>query len=586
MLILDFYVDEPACFGVPPYLSPYCRYAAGALVEAGIAPEEISYLTVDDWRREGKELRDEPRLVILIAGATVPGKYLGGKIGTVGEILEFLDFRRNRQPGSFTLIGGPIRQAAIEIKEEIRQLGGILIEGDPELYISEMVRALYQGMAEARGRAEALNRFSGGQRSYEEVDRFARSGAFISALHPRFPRIIIELESSRGCTRNRFCSFCTEPIYGKAKFRPVRGIVEEVAELHALGNRYFRLGRQADLLTYQADLDDRKGGFPRPSPRALGELYAGIRQAAPDLKMLHLDNFNPAVLSRFPDESREILNIICQHNTPGDTAAFGLESADPVVLKKNDIDCSPEEALRAVELVNEIGARRSGGIPRLLPGINLLHGLPGESDITFQRNYEFLKEILDRGLLLRRINIRQVTEFPQTRLHRLRARPDLESDMPRKRRRPAVLKEKFRHYRDRIRHEIDHPMLERCFPPGTRIDEVIPEAENRGFLFGRPLGSYPVTLKIPRDENSDRRLAEQSPLDLLVVGARERSLVALPRPVRLNKMEERQLTLLPGIGKKVAARISAARPLSSFGELLALTEGAIPGEAEDYDFSD
>jgi hypothetical protein len=81
MLILDFYVDEPACFGVPPYLSPYARYAAGALVSAGIPQEKIEYLTVDDWRAQGKELKNDPELVILIGGATVPGKYLGGKIG-------------------------------------------------------------------------------------------------------------------------------------------------------------------------------------------------------------------------------------------------------------------------------------------------------------------------------------------------------------------------------------------------------------------------------------------------------------------------------------------------------------------------
>ncbi|HBS06876.1 MAG TPA: radical SAM protein, partial [Leptospiraceae bacterium] len=56
MLILDFYVDEPACFGVPPYLSPYCRYAAGALVAGGIPQEKIQYLTVDQWRNQGKTL--------------------------------------------------------------------------------------------------------------------------------------------------------------------------------------------------------------------------------------------------------------------------------------------------------------------------------------------------------------------------------------------------------------------------------------------------------------------------------------------------------------------------------------------------
>jgi len=36
VLIIDGYVDEPACLGVPPYMSPDPRYIAGALVEKGI----------------------------------------------------------------------------------------------------------------------------------------------------------------------------------------------------------------------------------------------------------------------------------------------------------------------------------------------------------------------------------------------------------------------------------------------------------------------------------------------------------------------------------------------------------------------
>ena len=34
-LILDCYVDEPACLGVPPFVSPYPRYIYGALIDAG-----------------------------------------------------------------------------------------------------------------------------------------------------------------------------------------------------------------------------------------------------------------------------------------------------------------------------------------------------------------------------------------------------------------------------------------------------------------------------------------------------------------------------------------------------------------------
>ena len=51
-LIIDGYVDEPACLGVPPYLSPYPRYIAGALRERGLSESDIHYLTIDTLRED------------------------------------------------------------------------------------------------------------------------------------------------------------------------------------------------------------------------------------------------------------------------------------------------------------------------------------------------------------------------------------------------------------------------------------------------------------------------------------------------------------------------------------------------------
>ena len=49
-LIIDGYVDEPSCLGVPPYLSPYPRYIAGALRERGLHEKDIHYYTIDTLR--------------------------------------------------------------------------------------------------------------------------------------------------------------------------------------------------------------------------------------------------------------------------------------------------------------------------------------------------------------------------------------------------------------------------------------------------------------------------------------------------------------------------------------------------------
>ncbi|MFA4955601.1 MAG: hypothetical protein WC556_01345 [Candidatus Methanoperedens sp.] len=101
VLIIDGYVDEPACLGVPPYMSPYPRYIAGALVEKGIQKEDITYRTIDRIRTRREPLRFD--LIVIIAGMTVPGKYLRATPVTLKEIKELSHLEGTK------IIGGPIR---------------------------------------------------------------------------------------------------------------------------------------------------------------------------------------------------------------------------------------------------------------------------------------------------------------------------------------------------------------------------------------------------------------------------------------------------------------------------------------------
>lgn len=571
MLILDFYVDEPACFGVPPYLSPYARYAAGALVSAGVPAERIRYLTVDQYRAMGCELPLDPELVILIAGATVPGKYLGGKIGTVTEILEFLEYMQKRHKTSVTLLGGPIRFASREIRDAVAERGGILIRGDVEVYAHRLASSP-EGI---RAAAEKLNH-TGERWTYDQVTDWAPRGAFLSTLAPMYPWLILELETYRGCTRDVFCSFCTEAFYGKPTFRSTASIVAETAELYKMGNRHFRLGRQADLMTYLPDMADFKNSFPRPVPASLEALYSGIRHAAPDLRMLHLDNINPGLIATFEKEAREIAHIICKYNTAGDTAAMGMESADPAVVKANDLKSSPEETMRAIEVINEAGAQRDQGIPKLLPGVNFIHGLPGENKDTFRKNYEFLKDVMSRGLLLRRINIRQAVTFENTKLDHLTGGG---------KKKTGALRERFLYFREKIRNEIDHPMLLLNFPPGTILRDVIVESQNAGWYFGRPPGSYPVTVKIPLDDRSVKLVPGQiNVMDVIVTGAEERSLSALRYPINLPSLGRKALETLPGAGAKRAIQL-LTQPPRNYAEYSAVIEGRPFGRPEDITFA-
>ena len=82
-LILDGYEDEPAAFGVPPYVGFHIRYLCGVLEQANI---DYDYITIDQWRdlvRTNGESWARNRLsniegIACIAGAVVPGRYLRG----------------------------------------------------------------------------------------------------------------------------------------------------------------------------------------------------------------------------------------------------------------------------------------------------------------------------------------------------------------------------------------------------------------------------------------------------------------------------------------------------------------------------
>ncbi|MDL2264753.1 radical SAM protein, partial [Synergistaceae bacterium OttesenSCG-928-I11] len=93
-IILDGYVDEPACFGVPPYISPYVRYCAGVL---RAHDADVDYVTCDAWR--GNRARTDDAIanadvVVVIMGLTVPGRYRGGSPLTLRELDAVASMRR------------------------------------------------------------------------------------------------------------------------------------------------------------------------------------------------------------------------------------------------------------------------------------------------------------------------------------------------------------------------------------------------------------------------------------------------------------------------------------------------------------
>lgn len=434
--LLDCYTDEPSGLGVPPYLGVYPRYIAGYFISKGY---KVNYMTIDDLRKNYFPISKSKKTdikkynfsinsalsgkVYAIIGVHVPGKYLSAVPGTIREL-------KLMKQTDLTLTGPGIYG---------NQLEGGKVSEDDFGFNKEHIEF-----------------------SFKDIKEYSLLGAQIIKQIKDIR--IIEIETGRGCNVGK-CIFCTEPIKNKFENRPLKDILDEIGEFYRLGCRYFRIGKQADFYAYDKNI----------------ELLRSINELFPDIKVLHIDNVNPNSVIR----NDEITKAIVKYCTSGNIAAFGVESFDLDVVKKSLLNTTPLTAYNAIKILNELGSKYgNNGMPKFLPGINIILGLAGESKKTFQINYEFLKKIYDEGFMLRRINIRQMAVFSGTKMKEYGTK--------------FVKKNKkyYFSFREKIRNEIDMPLLERMLPLGHILRDVRIEIHDGNTSFGRQLGTYPIIIGI------------------------------------------------------------------------------------------
>ncbi len=562
--ILDGYVDEPTCLGVPPYISPYPRYIAGAIWSFDKSAH-ISYLTIDQIRKEKQFLQvlSNSDLIIVIAGTSVPGRYLSGFPASPNELVYLM----NQLSRPKKILTGPAARYGFGLSggkktkeiDFVKDAFNLIIGGDGDIVLYDLFKNKFdiENVDTSKCRKNA-----------SFIRNYAILGSKIVKFHPNYPDYLItEIETFRGCPRSIVggCSFCSEPAKGPPDFRPIKDIVDEIKSLYNSGVRHFRIGGQPCIFSYMA-IDAEKNEYPKPNPEALEKLFSGIRNAAPNLKTLHIDNANPGILARFPTECKRICKTIIKYHTPGDVAAFGVESVDPIVILKNNLKASSEEVISAINLLNEVGSKIGfNGMPELLPGLNFVFGLVGETKNTYNLNYEFLEGVLDKNLLLRRINLRQVIPIPGTKMF------DVGSKIISKN------KQHFQRFKKKVRANIERPMLEKMLPKGSILKDIYSEKYKGKLTFGRQVGSYPLLIGIPGI------FPKNNFFDVKVIDYGFRSITAIPYPLDINTASRQTIEALPGIGKKRAIRILANRPFTDKKQLInALDDSEIFDKVQDY----
>lgn len=514
--VLDGYIDEPSVFGVPPYMAPYPRLVVGAVKDAG---HEATYLTIDQVRRRdpAASALGSADVLAVVGGNTVPGKYIRTLPASSRELRQLADASRGT-----TILGGTMGRYAALATDDLRSAFDHVAARDLDTAVHDLLRG---GSFRNRARTPA------------ETERWLCAGAAAVRQHPDFPDpLIAEVLLYPGCIRvaTGGCSFCTEISWGNPTMRPVEDVLREMEALAAAGVRNFRV-TCACILSYHAE---RIATAPVPSVDILRQLFSGIRDRI-RFSVLHTDNCDPAMIVRDPGLGKAAVEIVARGCTGGNVLSFGLESADPEVHRQNNLNAGPDEVRDAVRIVNRIGGARSPtGLPWTLPGINFLSGLYGESAETFERNLAFLRGIRDEGLLLRRINLRQVLSI-------------------RREYHPERHRRQFLRFKKQVREEIDRPLLRALLPEGTVLPGLYTEYTQGNLAYARQVGSYPVLVGIPTPAPAGPSFSA------VVVDHGFRSVTAVPAPLDLNRASMRQLAAIPGVGRKRAARIVRHRPYRS-----------------------
>lgn len=465
VVILDCYTDEPSGYGVRPFLGTHQIHLSQAL---SFKNQPHRYLTIDDLRSDdsddisiinrtknhsgARDIIENADVIYIVMGCFVDYAYFSAKPPKSNEVYELLKDSKAEKVLFYVMASSE----GISDDYKNSKLCGIVDRTE--------IGNTYRYILEPEG-------FFLAEPNYKMLDEISTEPCQI--IPQLDSPIVAEIETGTGCNTPT-CSFCIESKRkARVKYREPKDIIGQVKSLYDDGVRHFRLGRQPNFYHYQRQNIDK-----------LEELLSGIRNACPDLETLHIDNAN--AINVMTEKGIEFTKLIAKYCTSGNIAPLGIESFDDHVREVNNIKGSAEDVINAIRVLNEYGAERDSvtGLPKLLPGINLIHGLPGETEETHKINMKYLKRILDQGWMSARLFYRPIT------------RPTgvtFEGKDP--------LAEKYEECYQEIMNEYVMPMQSRVFPEGMIVKgfrELMKKGERAQL---RLLTTCSIKAQIPSSED-------------------------------------------------------------------------------------
>ncbi len=135
--------------------------------------------------------------------------------------------------------------------------------------------------------------------------------------------------------------------------------------------------------------------------------------------------------------------------------------------------------------MNKYGKERGeDGMPKYLPGINIIYGLTGQSKKTLKYNRDNFKRILESGNFVRRVFVRKLTSPYGEQFDEHQVNED----------------EEFEFWKSEIEKAFIIPMLKKVYPIGLELRDVRMEMFKEGNSILRKMATCPIRVLIKNKE--------------------------------------------------------------------------------------